>query len=178
MQIGMCQISAEAVGWFRAACNSGELSRTALAHELCVKENWSGRVGRLCLASARKLLPRLAEELDVRLPEVEALEFAPHARMRSDFPDSTVSCPLPELGLLSLDLVAASEDRRQWEATIERHHPEDSPPAGRAGPNQRRGRTAKLTPRCTPVDLCRPKDRKGEPPIRMIAVSALEEKPL
>ncbi len=71
MQIGMRQISSETVEWFRTACNAGELSRTALAHELCLKENWFGRIGRLCLASARKLLPRLAEELGVRLPEAE-----------------------------------------------------------------------------------------------------------
>ena len=132
MQVGMRQISAETVEWFQTACNSGELSRTGLAHDLCVKENWFGRVGRLCLASARKLLPRLAAELDVRLPEAEAMELAPHARPRSDFPDSTVSCPLPELGPLSLELVAAAEDRRGWEAMIESHHPEGwrRPPGG------------------------------------------------
>ena len=94
MQIGMRQISAETVAWFETACTSEDLSRSALAHELCLKENWFGRVGRLCLASARKLLPRLAEELGVRLPEAEAMEFAPHARPASDFADSSVSCSL------------------------------------------------------------------------------------
>ncbi len=45
------------------------------------------------------------------------------------------------------------------------------------GPNRRKGRTARLTLRCTPVDLLPPKDRKGAAPVRMIAVSALEETP-
>ena len=45
------------------------------------------------------------------------------------------------------------------------------------GPNRRKGRTARLTLRCVPVDLLAPKDRKGEAPIRMIAVSAREESP-
>ncbi len=45
------------------------------------------------------------------------------------------------------------------------------------GPNRRKGRTAKLTLRCTPVDLLPPKERAGEAPVRMTAVSALEEDP-
>ena len=98
MQIGMRRISAARVERFQTACNSGELSRTALARELCAKEKWFARVGRLCLASAVKLLPQLAEGLDVRLPEVEAMAFARHAHTRPDLVDSTVSCPLAELG--------------------------------------------------------------------------------
>ena len=115
----MRQISAETVEWFKTACNSGELSRSALARELCLQENWFGRVGRLCLASARKLLPRLAEELGLRLPEAEAMEFDPHARPASDFADSSVSSSLRELGPLSLEPVASPEERRRWEAMIE-----------------------------------------------------------
>ena len=40
----MRQNSAETVEWLTTACNSGDLSRTALAHELCVPENWFGLV--------------------------------------------------------------------------------------------------------------------------------------
>ena len=50
--------------------------------------------------------------------------FAPQARPASDFPDSSVSCSLGELGGLSLELVAAAEERRRREAMIETHHPE------------------------------------------------------
>ena len=132
MQIGMRQISAGTVEWFRAACNGGDLSRSALARELCRKENWFGGVGRLCLSSARKLVPRLAKELGVRLPEAEAMEFAPHVRPAPDFPTSSVACLLRELGSLSLAPVASGEDRRRWEAMIETHHPEGwrRPPGG------------------------------------------------
>ena len=104
----------------------------ALAHEPCLKENWFGGVGKLCLASGRKLLPRLAAELGVRLPDSEAMEFAPHARPASDFSDSSVSCSLRDLGALSLELVAATDDRRRREAMIETHHSEGwrRPPGG------------------------------------------------
>ena len=132
MQIGMRQITAETVEWFRGACNGGELSRTALAHELCLKENWFGGIGKPCLASGRKLLPRLAAELGVRLPDAEAMEFAPHARPASDFADSSVSGSVRDLGALSLERVAATAERRRWEAMIETHHPEGwrRPPGG------------------------------------------------
>ena len=128
----MRQISAETVEWFRGACNGGDLSRTALAHELCLKENWFGGVGKPCLASGRKLLPRLAAELEVRLPDAEAMEFAPHARPASNFADSSVSGSVRDLGALSLERVAATEERRRWEAMIETHHPEGwrRPPGG------------------------------------------------
>ncbi len=66
-----------------------------------------------------------------------------------------------------------------------RDHVPGTDPVGRrtiavpacGGPDRGKGRTAKLTLRCTPVDLMPPKDRAGEPPLCMIAVSALEERP-
>ncbi len=132
MQIGMRQVSSETVEWFRAACKGGELTRTALARELCGRENWRSRAGRPCLASARKLLPALAERLGARLPEAEALEFDPHARPPPDFPDRSVACAPGDLGAVWLDPVAGAEDRRRWEAMIETHHPEGwrRPPGG------------------------------------------------
>ena len=71
MQIGMRQISSETMEWLDTACKVGDLTRTALAREPCEREKWYGRVGSLCLASAREFLPTLAERLDVRLPEAE-----------------------------------------------------------------------------------------------------------
>ena len=132
MQIGMRQISSETVEWFGKACKGGELTRTALARELCARENWHGRVGKPCLASARKLLPTLAEGLDVRLPEAEATALDPHVRPAPDFPDSSVACALGDLGALSLDPVTDAADRRRREAMIETHHPEGwrRPPGG------------------------------------------------
>ncbi len=75
--------------------------------------------------------------------------------------------------------LASGGDADLWDHVLE-----TDPVGGRkievpacGGPNRRRGRTAKLTLRCTPVDLLPPKDRESEPPVRMIAVSALEEDP-
>ncbi len=132
MQIGMRQISAETVEWFGPACKGGGLTRTALAREFCEREGWFGPAGRPCLASARKLLPRLAGETGVRLPEAEATAAGPHPRPASDFPDRLVSCPLRELGVLSLEPVTDAAARRRWEAMIETHHPEGwrRPPGG------------------------------------------------
>ena len=91
-----------------------------------------GGVGKLCLASGRKPLPRLPEELGVRVPDTEAMEFAPHARPASDFADSSVTGSVRDQGAPSLELVAATEERRRWEAMIETHHPEGwrRPPCG------------------------------------------------
>ena len=63
MQIGMRQVSSETVEWFGTACKGGNLTRTALARE---RESWYSRAGKLCLASARRLLPKPAERLGAR----------------------------------------------------------------------------------------------------------------
>ena len=86
--------------WFGTACKGGDLTRAALARELCERENWQGRAGRPRLASARKMLPTLAERLGVRLPEAEATALDPHVRPVPDFPDSSVACALGDLGVL------------------------------------------------------------------------------
>ena len=132
MQIGMRQIPFETAEWFRAACSGGGLTRSALARGLCEREGWRSPAGRLCLASARKLLPRLAGELGVRLPEARATDLEPHARPAPDFPDRAVSCRLAELGALSLEPAASPDERRRWEAMIETHHPQGwrRPPGG------------------------------------------------
>ena len=132
MQIGMRHIAAETVEWFKAACKGGELSRTALADEFCRMEGWSGAGLRGCGASARKLLPRLAAELGVRLPEAAEMDLDPHARPAPDFADVSVECSLREFGAVSLDLVGEGEDRRRWEAMIETWHPQGwrRPPGG------------------------------------------------
>ena len=132
MQIGMRQIPFETAEWFRAACNGGGLTRSALARGLCEREGWRSPAGRLCLASARKLLPRLAGELGVRLPAARATDLEPHARPAPDFPDRAVSCRLAELGALSLEPAASPDERRRWEAMIETHHPQGwrRPPGG------------------------------------------------
>ncbi len=92
MQIGLRQVSLETVEWFDTACKGGELTRTALARELCERESWRGPSGRPCLVSARRMLPPLAEAPGVPLPEAETPVPDPHMRSPSDFPDSSVAC--------------------------------------------------------------------------------------
>ncbi len=131
MQIGMRQVSAETVEWFGTACRGGELTRTALARGLCEREDWRGPTGRLCLASARRMLPGLAGALGVRLPAA-AVVPDPHPRPSADFPDSDVVCALRDLGPVALDPVADAGDRRRWEAMVVSHHPAGwrRPPGG------------------------------------------------
>ncbi len=95
-------------------------------------DGWSGPTGRPCLSSARKLLPAPAGNLGVALPGAEALALAPHGRPPSDFPDNPVSCPLRELGPLSLEPVTQPAARRRREAMIETCHPQGRrrPPGG------------------------------------------------
>ncbi|MCY4319429.1 MAG: DUF4338 domain-containing protein [Alphaproteobacteria bacterium] len=131
MQIGMRQVSAETVEWFGTACRDGGLTRTALARALCERENRVNASGRPVLASARKLLPKLAAVPGARLPDASAMALDPHMRPAPDFPDSSVACALRYLGALSLGLVTDAADRRR-ESMIETHHPEGwrRPPGG------------------------------------------------
>ena len=45
MQIGIRQIPAETIEWFRTARSDGGLSRTSLACEFCLREDWISRSG-------------------------------------------------------------------------------------------------------------------------------------
>ncbi len=132
MQIGLRQVSAETVEWFEAACKGGELTRTALARALCERGSWRGPSGRPCLASARRMLPLLAEASGVHLPDAAAPSLDAHMRPPSDFPDSPVACAPCDPGALSPDLVTDAADRRRREAMVETRHPEGwrRPPGG------------------------------------------------
>ena len=68
MQIATKQFSPDTIEWFRKACESGHLSRRALAREFCMREQWLDYAGRLNLASASPVLLKLAERLGVSLP--------------------------------------------------------------------------------------------------------------
>ncbi len=132
MQIGLRQVSAETVEWFEAACKGGELTRAALARAPCERGSWRGPSGRPCLASARRMLPLLAEASGVHLPDAAAPSLDVHMRPPSDFPDSPVACAPCDPGALSPDLVTDAADRRRREAMVETRHPEGwrRPPGG------------------------------------------------
>ncbi len=68
MQVGLHRFHADSIEWFRAAVAEGGRTRRQLAHGLCERENWRNEKGELCLASARRILPKLAEKLGIALP--------------------------------------------------------------------------------------------------------------
>ena len=51
----------ETVRWLQWALQRGGFSRAGLARELCERDGWRNPRGKLCAASARKALPRLAK---------------------------------------------------------------------------------------------------------------------
>ena len=128
----MRRIQSGTVDWFTAARRGGGLTRSALASGPVDPGDWRGPSGRRCLASARALLPELADAVGVRLPEAEALDLDPHAAPSSGFPDVSVARRLRDLGPVRLDRVTDAEDRRRWESMVATHHPEGwrRPPGG------------------------------------------------
>ena len=68
MRIGLRILRSESVEWLREELCRGSLSRAALGRGLCERDDWRNGRGELCAASARKALPRLAEQLGLALP--------------------------------------------------------------------------------------------------------------
>ena len=69
MRIGIRMLQPATVHWARQTLRSGELSRAALARELCERDGWVNAAGKPCAASARGALPRLAARLGLELPQ-------------------------------------------------------------------------------------------------------------
>ncbi|MCY4237354.1 MAG: IS4 family transposase [Rhodospirillaceae bacterium] len=76
MQIGLRHYACETVDWLQARLAAGDCTRTFLARELCVQEDWRNAKGAPCLASARAVLPKLslALGLPLRMLAVRVLE--------------------------------------------------------------------------------------------------------
>ena len=68
MRVGKRLLKPETVTWLREVLQEGELTRSAIARELCERDGWKNRQGVPCAASARTALPRLAEALALPLP--------------------------------------------------------------------------------------------------------------
>ena len=62
----------ETVRWLQRVLREGGYSRAAVARELCERDAWRNACGKLCAASARKALPRLAEQLGLGLPPAQS----------------------------------------------------------------------------------------------------------
>ncbi len=72
MRIGLRMLKPETVQWLQRALQQGGCSRAGLARELCERDGWRNPRGKLCAASARKALLRLAEQLGLALPPAQA----------------------------------------------------------------------------------------------------------
>ena len=64
----------ETVRWLQWALQRGGFSRAGSARELCERDGWRNPRGKrkLCAASARKDLSRLAKQLGLALPPIQA----------------------------------------------------------------------------------------------------------
>ena len=123
MQIGLRTFSPATTCWLGEALADGELSRSALARELCRREGWLNAKGEPCAASARKALPRLASALGLPLP-------APVRQPPGPRPPSTAAVPQPSfrgsiqrLGPLCLQRIDSAADRSIWHSMLDACHP-------------------------------------------------------
>ena len=122
MQVGLHRFHADSIEWLRTAVAEGGRTRRQLAQELCERENWRNEKGELCLASARRVLPKLAGKLGIALPPPR--ERLPQKAPTRDFPDLPLRCSLTEIGEVALEPVSGSADRQRWRSMMETHHPQ------------------------------------------------------
>ena len=92
--------------WLRRAVGEEGCTRRRLAHELCVREDWRNRKGGL--ASARRILPKLARKLEIALPPPQ--ERMPQKAPTRDFP--SLRCCLAEE--VTLEPTSGGADRQRW----------------------------------------------------------------
>ncbi len=124
MQIGLRKFSSETISWFRRAVGTEDRTRWSLSRELCERENWRDRTGKLCVSAAACVLPRLADRLGLALPAPREVGWFARREDGSESPfrDIDVACSLAELGPVALEPVGDADDRRRWEAMMARFH--------------------------------------------------------
>ncbi len=125
MRVGLREFSEETVDWFKREAVAGNLSRTALARQLCEHSHWVNQQGQPCLGQARKILKKLAEALEVSLPASrrEIPQASEHAAFE---PIPALDCSLEALGKVSVEPVLREEVRR-WNAMMDSWHPQGVP---------------------------------------------------
>ncbi len=69
MRVGLRIFRPQTIAWLREALQRGQLSRAALGRGICEREDWRNPKGEYCTASARKVLPTLAAQLELPLPD-------------------------------------------------------------------------------------------------------------
>lgn len=127
MQIGLHNFSSETIEWFKGAAKDPLATRYGLARELCERDDWRNSLGELCLGSARKMLPRIADRAKVSLPEARPLPpgmvGGRSLSIKTDYPDLEVNATLEGFGEITLEVVADKE-KRLWREMMQTHHPE------------------------------------------------------
>lgn len=126
MQIGLRHFGAETIGRVITASEEPGATRCGLARLLCEASDGRDSQGGLALASARKLLSKLASKAGFGLPAAQP--GIPEAAARVPAPEgldavSGLRCGLRGLGRVGLELVAEGAERRSWDAVMEAWHP-------------------------------------------------------
>ena len=118
--------SADTIAWLKNAIEDDGCTRSALARELCEREDWRNSRGELCLSSARAVLPKLASTLDLTMPAAQPMDGAVSASRAAsrDYPDRVLTCALDDLGAVSVVPVRGGADRRLARSMMATHHPE------------------------------------------------------
>ena len=122
----MRQFCAETLSWFEGAVREGGASRSALASELCARANRRNARGKPCVSSARKILPRLASQLGLRLPP-PAAPPPPAGDALPSHPDLHVETTLAAMGTVSLEPAEGRKGSRRFRSMMALHHSEGVP---------------------------------------------------
>ena len=113
----------ETVQWLQRAVQQGGFSRAGLARELCERDGWRNPRGKLCAASARKALPRLAEQLGLALPPARAGVPACRRRGPQGPPPVQFAGSLRQLGEVRLERAETPAQRRRCADLLRAGHP-------------------------------------------------------
>ncbi len=105
------------VDWLKAAFAAGGCTRISLARELCEREDWRNAKGKLCLASARSVLPKLSSALGLPLPAALPMGGVTTGSLAPSpyYPDRRLR---PELLERPKRQVQARRLRREWDEAV------------------------------------------------------------
>ncbi len=125
MRVGLRIFRPQTIAWLREALQLGQLSRAALGRGVCELEDWRNPKGEYCTASARKVLPELAGQLDLPLPPAQPGPPACRPRSSPDppVPSTGFTGSLAELGEVRVRLTTSEAERRLCAGLLDQHHP-------------------------------------------------------
>ncbi len=125
MRVGLRIFRPQTIAWLREALQLGQLSRAALGRGVCEREDWRNPKGEYCTASARKVLPELAGQLDLPLPPAQPGPPACRPRSSPDppVPSTGFTGSLAELGEVRVRLATSEAERRLCAGLLDQHHP-------------------------------------------------------